>query len=72
MSEQPRITAEEVRALAAAADLPLAPERAEEMAERLADWLTAANELSQKMSAPVHLRQIPVTNFTHPDPELGE
>ena len=72
MSEQKRVTAEEVRALAAAADLPLDPKRAEEMADRLADWLTAANELSEKMSVPVHLPQTPITSVTHPLPEQSE
>jgi Asp-tRNA(Asn)/Glu-tRNA(Gln) amidotransferase C subunit len=72
MTDGTPITAEEVRALAAAADLSLEPERAEEMAERLAGWLTAANELSEKMSTPVHLPRAPITSFTHPDQEVSE
>lgn len=72
MSGETQIDAEAVRALAVAADLPLAPERAEDLAERLALWLEAANELSEKMSAAEHLPRGPITNFTHPDPEVSE
>jgi hypothetical protein len=72
MTGETRITAEAVRALAATADLPLDPERAEDLAERLTVWLTAANELSEKMSAPEHLPLAPITSFTQPDPELVE
>ncbi len=72
MSGESQITAEVVWALAAAADLPLEPKRAEELAERLAVWLEAANELSEKMSAPEHLQRTPIANFTHPDPEVSE
>jgi hypothetical protein len=72
MSGETQITAEAVQALAAAADLPLAPERAEDVAVRLAGWLEAANELSEKMSAPEHLQRGPITTFTHPDPEVSE
>jgi hypothetical protein len=72
MSGEAQINAEAVRKLAVAADLPLDPERAEEIAERLAGWLEAANELSEKMSAPEHLPRGPITNFTHPDPEVSE
>jgi hypothetical protein len=72
MSDQPPITAEEVRSLAAAAALPLEPRRAEDLAERLAGWLSAANELSEKMSAPEHRQRGPIANFTHPDPEVLE
>ena len=72
MTGESQITAETVRALAAAADLPLETERAEDLAERLAAWLEAANELSEKMSAPEHLQRTPIANFTHPDPEVSE
>jgi hypothetical protein len=66
------INAEAVRTLATAAELPLEPERAEDLAERLSVWLEAANELSEKMSAPEHLQCGPITSFAHADPELSE
>ena len=72
MTDETQITAEAVRALATAAALPLDPQRAEDLAERLSGWLTGANELSEKMSAPEHLQRQPITTFTHPDPELSE
>jgi Asp-tRNA(Asn)/Glu-tRNA(Gln) amidotransferase C subunit len=72
MSGETRIDAEAVRALATAAALPLEPERAEDLAERMTVWLTAANELNEKMSAPEHLPLAPIASFTHPDPEVSE
>jgi len=59
------VTPETVRTLAAIADLPLAEGRAEVVAELLAEWLPAANELSRKMSAPEHQTLLPATVFTH-------
>lgn len=53
-------------ALARAAGLPLAGDRAVLLAPQLNDWLAAANELSAKMSAPKHMALMPVTTFTHP------
>jgi hypothetical protein len=72
MTDEFRITAEAARTLAGAAQLSLEPERAEDLAERLTGWLVAANELSEKMSAPEHRQRGPITNFTHPDPEVME
>jgi hypothetical protein len=66
------ITGEAARQLASAAELPLPPERAEDLAERLTVWLVAANELNRKMSAPEHRALGPITNFTHRDPEVLE
>lgn len=60
-------------ALAQAAGLPLAEERAALLAPQLNDWLVAANELNDKMSAPKYLALMPVTIFTHPTvTETGE
>jgi hypothetical protein len=72
MTDETGIDAEAVRALATAAALPLEPERAEDLVERLTVWLDGANELSEKMSAPEHLQRTPITSFAHPDPELSE
>jgi hypothetical protein len=72
MTDESGITAEAVRTLAAVAELPLEPERAEDVAEGLTVWLAAANELSEKMSAPEHRQRGPITTFAHPDPELSE
>lgn len=60
------VTPETVRALAQLAALPLPPERAESLAPQLAAWLTAANELSWKMSAAEHSAVLPATVFTQP------
>lgn len=72
MNDGSPIDAETVRALAATADLPLDAERAAAVAEGLAAWIPAANELNEKMSAPEHRELIPITVFTHRDPELTE
>jgi hypothetical protein len=60
------------RALAVAADLPLAAEREALVGEQLAHWLAAANELSRKMSAPEHRMLTPVTVFVQPELAGGE
>jgi hypothetical protein len=60
------------RALAAAADLPLAADREALVGEQLGAWLAAANELSRKMSAPEHWMVTPVCVFVHPDLPGGE
>jgi hypothetical protein len=72
MSGETRLDPEAVRTLAVAADLPLEPPRAADLAERLTLWLAAANELSAKMSAPEHRQRAPITSFTHPEPEVLE
>jgi hypothetical protein len=72
MTDESRITAETVRTLAAVAELPLDPGRAEDVAEGLSVWIAAANELSEKMSAPEHLQRGPIATFTHPDPDPSE
>jgi hypothetical protein len=66
------LTEQTVRALAAAAGLPLGAERAALVAPQLAGWLTAADELSRKMSAAEHWTVPPVTVFTHPDAPGGD
>lgn len=66
------ITAQTTRALAAAASLPLDAEREALVAPQLAAWLTAADELSRKMSAPEHWTVVPATTFTHPEAPGGE
>ena len=53
------------RTLAAVADLPLAPGRAEIAGELFAAWLAPANELSRKMSAAPYATLLPATVFTH-------
>jgi hypothetical protein len=72
LTERTEIDEQAVRALAVAADLPLPPERLGLVADQLAEWLTAANELSRKMSAPEHQTVMPATVFTHLDPLGGE
>jgi hypothetical protein len=71
-TEESGLTAEAVQALGSVAELSFEPERAEDLAERLTVWFAAANELSEKMSAPEHLQRGPITTFTHPDLELSE
>lgn len=71
-TEESGLTAEAVQALGSVAELSFEPERAEDLAERLTVWFTAANELSEKMSAPEHLQRGPIATFTHPDPEPSE
>ena len=61
-----------VRVLAAYADLPLAPGREQVIATMLHAWVTDANALSRKMSAPEHWSLAPVTIFSHPAVEDGE
>lgn len=61
------MTSATVRAIAEAADLPLPSEREEMVAAQLGVWLSAANELSRKMSAPELASVLPATVFTHPD-----
>lgn len=72
MSDPNDINEERVRALAAAADLPLGAEREALVAAQLREWLTAANELNRKMSAPQHWTVVPVTVFAHPEVPGGE
>jgi hypothetical protein len=66
------VTEQSVRALAAAAGLPVGAEREALVAPQLAAWLTAANELSRTMSAAEHWTVTPVTAFTHPEALGGE
>jgi hypothetical protein len=66
------VSEENVRALAAAADLPLGAERAALVGPQLAVWLDAANELSRKMSAAEHWTVTPATAFTHPELPGGD
>ncbi len=61
-----------VRALAAAADLPLPADREALVSGQLTEWLAAANELSRKMSAAEHWTVLPVTVFSHPEPTGGD
>ena len=78
MTPPTEVNAETVRTLAELAALPLSPERAAALAPQLAEWLTAANELSRKMSAAEHAALMPATVFTqptaatHPTQEAGE
>jgi hypothetical protein len=61
------VTEQSVRSLAAAAGLPLGPEREALVAPQLAVWLDAANELSRTLSAAEHSTVTPITVFTHPE-----
>lgn len=72
MTDQGPCEPEEVRALARAAGLPLPDDRLPLVAELLGTWLTAANELSRTMSAPVHMPLMPITVFVHPNAEPTE
>jgi hypothetical protein len=72
MTRRPDIQTEGLRALAAAADLPLAEGREAEIAAQLNEWLAAANELSAKMSAREYSEILPVTVFRHLPPEDGD
>ena len=72
MPDETPLDAAAVRALAAAADLPLPADREELVAGQLATWLVAANELNRKMAAPEHLTVTPITVFTHPTTPEGE
>lgn len=67
------ITPDEVRTLAATADLPWEESRLGSAAELLSAWLPAANELSRKMSAEKYLEITPITVLVHPHvSESGE
>lgn len=67
------ISPDEVRTLAATADLPLEETRLASVAELLSAWLPAANELSRKMSAEEYLELTPITVLVHPHvTESGE
>lgn len=57
---------DEVRTLAAIADLPLEEDRREVVAGLLSSWLPAANELSRKMAALEFLETMPITVLMHP------
>jgi hypothetical protein len=72
VSDPSDINEERVRALAAAAALPLGAEREALVAAQLREWLSAADELNRKMSAPEHWAVVPVTVFAHPDVPGGE
>jgi hypothetical protein len=63
------VSEEAARMLSGIADLPVAPGREAAIADQLTDWLTAANELSRKMSAPEHWTVLPATVFRHVDTE---
>lgn len=52
--------------LASVGELPLPSGREAAVAAILAVWLPDANELSRKMSAPVHQHLLPATVFSHP------
>lgn len=69
MSERFEVTEEGVRKLAAAGELPLEAGREAAIAAQLSEWLTAANELSAKMSAEEHRELQPATVFRHPEGE---
>lgn len=67
------VSPDDVRSLAATAGLPLGEDRVGPVAELLAAWLPAANELSHKMSAPEHIETTPITVLVHPHAvEKGE
>jgi hypothetical protein len=72
MVDETRLDAAAVRNLAAAADLPLDAARSDAIAGQLSAWLTAANELSRKMSSEDHWTMTPVTVFMHPATEGSE
>jgi hypothetical protein len=65
------VSEDDVRSLAATADLPLSEDRLGAVAELLGSWLPAANELSRKMSAPAYLETMPITVLVHPNPPLN-
>lgn len=67
------VSQDDVRSLAAVADLPLGEDRLGVVADLLGSWLPAANELSRKMSAPEYLETMPITVLVHPhSPANGE
>ena len=67
MDERIEVSEAAVRKLADLAGLPLEGGREALLAPQLSDWLTAANELNRKMSAPEYLSIMPATVFTHPN-----
>lgn len=67
MNERIEVSEAAVRMLADLAGLPLEEGREALLAPQLSDWLTAANELNRKMSAPEYLAIMPATVFTHPN-----
>lgn len=66
MTERTEVSGPTVRALAELAGLPLGEGREALLAPQLSDWLSAANELSRKMSEPEYWTIKPATIFTHP------
>jgi hypothetical protein len=72
MAEEPPVNEDEVRALARAAELPLADDRVLALASLLSDWLPAANDLSRTMSAPEYRGTAPITSFVHPPADPTE
>ena len=71
MTRRTDVNEDDVRALAALADLPLAAGREVQLAPQLGEWLTAANELNRKMAAAENMEITPVTVFRHPGGEEG-
>jgi hypothetical protein len=71
MTKRVEVDEDDVRALAALADLPLAAGREAQLAPQLDEWLTAANELNRKMAAAEYWEITPVTVFRHPGAEEG-
>jgi len=67
MTERTEVSEAAVCTLADLAGLPLAEGREALLAPQLSDWLTAANELSRKMSKPQYQTIVPATIFTHPN-----
>lgn len=65
------VTLEQVKALASFAELPLDEDRLEHVAGILRQWLPAANQLSQKMSAEEYIELMPVTVVTQPHAAEG-
>jgi hypothetical protein len=55
-----------VKALAAAADLPLEEGRAELIAPVLGAWLEGANELNRNLQVAERQPVMPITTFSHP------
>lgn len=72
MSSQAPIDEEAVRVLAAAAGLPLPPERLAHVAALMSAWLPPANELSHTMSELSLREQMPITVFAHPFTDAPE
>lgn len=66
------ISLEQVRALAATADLALSDDRFAPVAELLSAWLPAAAELSRAMSRAEHDHLMPITVVTQPHTPDGQ